>query len=469
MEKKALIILTVVLAVVLVFGLVMVGRLQQAMRPTEPILQTDPHQTAPPQTDPPTDPPQNVTDPTETEPVETDPPQPESFTLTFTGDCTLGTEEGWHDYYRNFIRYIGEDYDHPFRAFAEYFRNDDCTFINLESVLAEEGVGTPQDKLFRFRGPVAYTQIMTGSSVEFVTLANNHSYDYGEPGYISTKNALDNAGLTYVEGNSSTLFTTDSGLCIGVYAFNYNMDESDMRKEVAQLRTKGAEIVILAMHCGDEGIYRPNQKQKNYAHAAIDAGVDIVWGNHPHTLQPIEHYNGGVIFYSLGNFSFGGNHNPRDKDSAVVQMQIIRDVDGSVSLGELTIIPCRTSSKTDYNDFQPTPFEVGTKDYERVMSKLDGSFAGPDIPPAYAKPTEPSQPTEPTDPEPTDPEPTDPTDPTEPTDPTDPTDPTEPTEPTEPTDPEPSETEPSDPEPSVSEDPTEPSQPEDPSDPTPAV
>ena len=138
----------------------------------------------------------------------------------------MGTEEGWWDYYRNYIRVIGEDYDHPFRSFVEYFRNDDCTFVNLESVLAEEGVGTPQDKLFRFRGPLAYTQIMTGSSVEAVTIANNHSYDYGEPGYISTKNALNDAGLIYVEGNSSTLFTTESGLCIGMYAFNYNMDES---------------------------------------------------------------------------------------------------------------------------------------------------------------------------------------------------------------------------------------------------
>ena len=444
MSKKSLIVLIIVLGVFLVGGLIATVCLSNALEPTEPVLQTDPTQpSVPTQPSEPTQPTPPVTDPTE-EPTQPTEPQPEVFTLTFTGDCTLGTEEGWHDYYRNFIRLIGEDYDHPFRAFADYFRNDDCTFINLESVLAEAGVGTPQDKLFRFRGPLAYTQIMTGSSVEFATLANNHSYDYGQPGYISTKNALDDAGITYVEGNSSTLFTTDSGLTIGVYAFNYNMDTADMRKEVAKLREDGAEIVILAMHCGDEGIYRPNQKQKDYAHAAIDAGVDIVWGNHPHTLQPIETYKDGIIFYSLGNFSFGGNHNPRDKDSAVIQQQIIRDLDGTISLGEMTIIPCRTSSKTDYNDFQPTPFEVGTKDYERVMSKLDGSFAGPDIPPAYANPTEPTQPsTQPTQPptEATEPDVTEPTEPSEPEvttpveEPTDP--PVETTEPEEtPTDPE---------------------------------
>jgi hypothetical protein len=322
---------------------------------------------------------------------------------------------------------------------------------------------------------------MTGSSVEFATLANNHSYDYGQPGYISTKNALDDAGITYVEGNSSTLFTTDSGLTIGVYAFNYNMDTADMRKEVAKLREDGAEIVILAMHCGDEGIYRQNQKQINYAHAAIDAGVDIVWGNHPHTLQPIETYKDGIIFYSLGNFSFGGNHNPRDKDSAVIQQQIIRDLDGTISLGEMTIIPCRTSSKTDYNDFQPTPFEIGSADYDRVLSKLDGSFAGPDIPPAYANPTEPTQPstqpTQPTQPptEATEPdvtEPTDPIDPTEPTEPTNPTEPTDPTEPTEPTEPsEPEVTtpveEPTDPPVETTEPEETPTEPEDPSEPAP--
>ena len=154
---------------------------------------------------------------------------------------------------------------------------------------------------------------------------------------------------------------------------------------------EGAEIVICAFHWGTEGSYRPTDAQKRFGRAAIDAGADIVYGHHPHVLQPIEEYKDGYIFYSLGNFSFGGNHFPRDMDSAILQMEVIRDLEGNVSLGELTIIPVSISSRSGQNNFQPIPYEEGTKEYERTMSKLDGSFTGPDLVVDYSdmRPTEP--------------------------------------------------------------------------------
>ena len=96
-------------------------------------------------------------------------------------------------------------------------------------------------------------------------------------------------------------------------------------------------------------------------------------------LQKIEEYNGGIIYYSLGNFSFGGNRNPRDKDSVIVQQEVIREHDGSVTLGELTLIPCSISSVADYNNYQPTPCEEGTEMYNRIMAKLDGTYEGADL------------------------------------------------------------------------------------------
>ena len=115
MSKKSLIVLIIVLGVFLVGGLIATVCLSDALEPTEPVLQTDPTQPSmPTQPSEPALPTQPITDPTE-EPTQPTEPRPEIFTLTFTGDCTLGTEEGWHDYYRNFIRLIGEDYDHPFR------------------------------------------------------------------------------------------------------------------------------------------------------------------------------------------------------------------------------------------------------------------------------------------------------------------------------------------------------------------
>lgn len=458
MDRKKWIILIAVCAVILAAAVTCAVVVEISRGSRQPTLQSDPtvpsteaQGTLPSR---PTEPP--VTQPPETLPPETL-PQEQRYTLTFVGDCTLGTMPDWMSYEGCFNNVVGDNYDYPFQNVAELFRDDDCTFANLEGVFANGG--TPKIKRFTFRGPTAYVNILTGSSVEAVTLANNHSYDFGEAGYLSTKQVLTDAGVDFVEANRSTLFSTESGLIIGMYAANYTMDVSDMAAQAADLRARGAEIVILALHCGDEGIYTANDKQIGYAHAAIDAGVDIVWGHHPHVLQRIEEYNGGIIYYSLGNFSFGGNHNPRDKDTAILRQEIIRRADGTVELGVLTIVPCRLSSVTGWNDFRPTPMAEGTEEYERVLQKLGGTFTGPDIPPNYGPmptaPTEP-QPTEPqpTQPQPTEPEPTVP-EPTQPAEPTVPTEPVEPTEPTEPSEPS---------EPTVPPEPTEPSEPSEPTD-----
>lgn len=313
----------------------------------------------------------------ETEPVQTQPSE-ERFFLTFAGDCTLGSNPtnyyaGW-----GFINTVGEDYEYPFRNVRTYFENDDFTIVNLEGALSESGY--PRDKKHTFRGPVAYVEILTGNSVEAVTLANNHTLDYGQSGYDSTITALESAGIPYVERDASAIVTTESGLTIGLYgAVYYYLDVEDMTAEIVSLKEQGCDIVIYAPHWGAEGSYYPTQEQIDVAHAAIDAGADIVYGSHPHVLQPIEEYNGGIIYYSLGNFSFGGNICPEDLDTALLQQEVIRDAQGNVTLGELTIVPASISSITTRNNFQPTPYEEGTEEYQRVLAKLDGTWDGPNL------------------------------------------------------------------------------------------
>ncbi len=329
---------------------------------------------------------------TQTAPTET---QPQRFLLTFTGDCTLGSTADRWNYGKSFVQTIKEDYSWPFANVREYFEADDFTAINLEGTLTD--TGSPQVKEFVFRGPPAYTAIMTGSSVEAVTLANNHSMDYGQAGYNQTTQVLKDAGITYVERDKTALFTTESGLCVGLYGASFTFKESTIRAAISQLRSQGAEIVICAFHWGKEGSYRTTGTQEYFGRLAIDAGADIVWGHHPHVLQKIEHYGNGVIYYSLGNFSFGGATYPKDYDSAFLQQEVIRDPDGTVRLGTLTAIPVSLSSTTGWNNYQPTPMEPDSEEYKRVMSKLDGTFTGPDLPlnvptepPATAAPTAPT-------------------------------------------------------------------------------
>ena len=322
-----------------------------------------------------------TTIPETTEATEATEAGPEVFTLTFVGDCTLGTSLKHFNYQQGFIKTIGEDYRYNFTNVINYFENDDFTMLNLEGVLADDGKAA--NKQYTFRGPTAYVNILTQNSVEAVSLANNHTRDFLEEGYLSTTKTLTDAGVPYVEQDKTLIVTTERGLTIGIYAINMleGPKQEDIVAAISQLdANEEIDLVILSAHWGQENTFKANAAQKTLGHAAIDAGADIVYGTHPHTLQPIEEYNGGIIYYSLGNFAFGGNNSPKDYNTALVQQEVIRDVDGTIKLGELTRVPCSISSVSNLNNFQPTPYEAGSKDYEKTMSKLDGTYTGSRLP-----------------------------------------------------------------------------------------
>ena len=429
MKKQKLIVLIILLAAVLAGCVTLAMHLTASGSQADPTVPsetnglTDPTETdaVPTETDPistETDPKPTETDPvpTETEPIPTEtdpiptettpvPTEPEDgkihYTLTFVGDCTLGTMPDRMAKKSSYLGVIGDNYTLPFQYVYQYFSTDDCTFANLEGVFID-GEATAADKQFTFRGPTAYTNILTMGSVEVVSLANNHPRDFGDEGYHSTKNALKGAGVTFVERNNTALYTTESGLTIGVYAVYGSLSATDMKKDVAMLRQQGAEIIVASMHLGTEGSYHENEKQISIAHTLIDGGVDIVWGHHPHVLQKIEEYNGGIIYYSLGNFSFGGNHSPYDYDSVVLQQEIVRDEEGNVTLGKTKLIPCSISAKKKGNNFQPKPYDPDSEEYARALAKLSGTYLGPDVDMSYRdelnKPKDPTTPTTPTEP-----------------------------------------------------------------------
>lgn len=402
-QRAVLTVLIVCLSLVLVvlLGIAGIYILRDAEPAhTEPALQTQPptpSQTTAPTTQPTTAPatvpttvPDETTVPTT---APTEPPQPEYFTLSFAGDCTLGnhiTKTGPY----SFIGTVGDNYAYPFADVQQWFANDDCTFVNLECALTDGG--TPNtNKKFTFKGPSAYTAILTEGSVEFANVVNNHAKDYGTSGYKDTLANLDAVNVYYAEEDDTRVFTTESGLTVGVYASYFPTSTWGVSKRIDAMKAEGAEIIIVAVHWGEEYDYHPNSNEKKMAHQFIDAGADIVWGHHPHVLQDIEEYNGGIIYYSLGNFSFGGNSSPSDKDTAIIQQQIVREPDGTVHLGEMTIIPCHVSGILTWgNDYQPTPMDVNSEAYLRTLSKLDGSYDKErgDVP--YRDDLNPTEPTE---------------------------------------------------------------------------
>jgi len=292
------------------------------------------------------------------------------YTFTFAGDCTFGCTPELYYAPLGFVKTVGDDYGYPFRNVLSYFEEDDLTVVNLEGPLTD--VGGRVEKKFNFRGPPEYAQILTGNSVEAVSVANNHTLDYGPAGYAATLETLDEYGVPYVERDAGRLITLPDGLTVGLYGMMYDRypELEELREAFDALKEQGAKVIIFLPHWGAEYSYVPGVPQLRTAHDAIDAGANIVCGSHPHVLQGIERYNGGIIYYSLGNFSFGGNPDPRDYDTALIRQTLRLDEAGRVILDDPEAVPACVSSTTGQNNYQPTPYPEGSEGYERVMKKL---------------------------------------------------------------------------------------------------
>lgn len=381
-ERIALPLLLVALVFVSTMRLRLPGALESPAIKDEPVAESP----EPTPTPTPTPIPTPAPTPTPT-PTPTPEPEPEIFTLSVIGDCTLTSHQNLaptSPY--SYAGRMGDDYSYPFSNTIEYFANDDFTISNLECNFTDEQLYSPQT--FYFRTPTAYANILIDGGVDFVTTANNHMMDFYEKGRDSTYATLDEYQIPYGKEGEAQLYTTESGLVLGIYCdFNGYLPKTEKCVEaINSLKEQGAEYIICAFHWGEELKYRPNNNQINLAHACIDAGADLIYGSHSHCLQPIEEYGDGLILYSMGNWSFGGNTTPSDPDTAIVQVRVKRDLDGTISRDGYDIIPCCISSLIDeaavkaqsYNDYKPTPYPEGSELYERAMSKITGEYQGPD-------------------------------------------------------------------------------------------
>lgn len=196
--------------------------------------------------------------------------------------------------------------------------------------------------------------MLTTSSVEAANLANNHSADYGDVSLTDTIKYLNEAGISNFIG-TNTAMREINGISVGLVGINaLNEEEAGkLEKAIGSVKSLGAQLVIVSMHWGEEKATAPNEQQIELAHKAVDLGADLVIGTHPHVLQGIEKYNGRYIAYSLGNFCFGGNNNPSDKDT-VIYRQVFTFVDGILQEDEnMTLIPATISGHDNYNDYQP--------------------------------------------------------------------------------------------------------------------
>lgn len=286
-----------------------------------------------------------------------------TVTISFAGDCSLGFAKDLPDRFgATWAKYAPSDY---FAGVQALFANDDITFVNLEGALTNQL--QVAEKEFSVKGDPRYVSILTEGSVEVCNMVNNHINDCGKNGVAETKKVLTQAGIFYSAQNEPAVMNVNGvNVCFLSYGCWLPKQEwKSIEQSIAAFKATGA-VVIVHFHGGYEHTYQTCDFQRETCRHCVDCGADLVVMEHAHVVQGIEVYNNVPIVYGLGNFCFGLNGNPSDKDAYIFQATF----DKTGKLESTRVIPCLVSSVSNTNDFKPT-YAVGTE-YSRILEKLKG-------------------------------------------------------------------------------------------------
>lgn len=218
-----------------------------------------------------------------------------------------------------------KDYNYPFLKTRDLLKKGDIVFGNLETAITP---GRPiKTGEFSFRSDPEVASAMKRGGFSVVSLANNHTPNFGAKGLADTVKYLDQAGIAHAGAGANLAealkpaLVKVKGTTFAFLAFNDSdvvpasygasaaragtalMDVGRLNTAVKAAKKK-ADVVVVSVHSGTEYKATPNARQQKFARAAIDAGAAIVIGHHPHVVQTVEKYKGKYIIYSLGNFIF---------------------------------------------------------------------------------------------------------------------------------------------------------------------
>ena len=271
---------------------------------------------------------------------------------------------------------------YPFQNTLDLTKNADFTLANLESPF-REGNSVPEAMVFG--AEKASVEGLVAGGFDAVNLANNHFGNQGQKGMITTFNTLKDNGIDYfgaglnnveaakplikeINGQKiAFLGYTDIDVIPNSYIANQNssgvniMNIDNLKTDLKNARKK-ADFVIVSMHAGYEYTNSPSQRQRDFAHAAIDSGADLVIGHHPHVVQGVEFYKGKFIDYSLGNFIFDQPWSTETQQGLVAKFSLTFNHITKIELTPIHI----------YNWSQPKVITDQTE-FEAILSRI---FAG---------------------------------------------------------------------------------------------
>lgn len=209
-----------------------------------------------------------------------------------------------------------------FNNIAETLKSADITFINLETPLIKNCKTTNEGMVFC--GDIRHLQGLLLSGVNVASLANNHAGNYGESGIKETVELLNKNGIS-TTGVDSPLYKEVKGIRFAFLGYDdvtkpqpgvSNANEEKIKQEITAAR-QNADIVIVQYHWGTEYQSQPDNRQKTLGHLTIDGGADLVIGNHPHWIQPVEFYKDKLITYAHGNTVFDQEWSQKTKEGVI--------------------------------------------------------------------------------------------------------------------------------------------------------
>ena len=327
-----------------------------------------------------------TTEPTTTEPTTTLPPEPtvtSTVTIRSAGDVLIHIP-----IYQSAKRSDGSyNFDHLFTYSEDIISGCDYFVANLETTLGGTD-GRSYSGFPRFNSPDSIIDALKGAGVDCLLTANNHSYDTNGPGVLRTIEKIEEADLDYTGSRKNTdgakyLVKTIGGIKFGLACYTYETPSSEGRKSlngilvdtataplinsfnpaktqsfydelganIGKMKKKGADIIAVYIHWGEEYQLTQNAKQQEIAQKLCDMGVDVIIGGHPHVVQPMDLLTSTdgkhktVCVYSLGNFvsnqrrTLMGLKTGHTEDGLIFEMTFSKYSDGTVYFDSVDAIP----------------------------------------------------------------------------------------------------------------------------------
>lgn len=287
-----------------------------------------------------------------------------TFNMCAIGDVMCHNTQYWDAYNKNTNTY---DFSYVFDDISYYTKQPDITIGSLETSFAGEERG--YSNYPRFNSPDALAYSLKKIGVDVLSTAGNHCLDMGFSGLSRTIDVLNDADISHLgtyksqEERDTILIKYVKGIKIGFINYTYGtngipvpkdksfcvnlIDKELIKKDIDSAKTQNVDVLVACMHWGTEYRTTANDEQKDLADFLFQNGVDIILGNHPHTLEPMEKRTitladgttkDGFVIYALGNFICDQNAE-NTRNSIILNLTITKHVDGKISIDKVDYTP----------------------------------------------------------------------------------------------------------------------------------